>query len=281
MSKIKIIADSGCDISLSVAKEMDIKIIPIHVNIDTKTYLDGVDITNREFYQIIRNSKVAVSTSQITPSTFEREFTQVLQENEKAIYISFSSGLSGIYQSSLIAKQALEKGDNITIIDSKCASGGYGMVVLKAAQMAASGKSMEEIIAVTNEMCNRMEHIFAAGSLEMLRRGGRITGGQAFIANALNIKPMLHVVNGKIYPLDKVRGTKKMLSFMVDKLAERGKNITEQTIGISHADNPQLANELAALVRERFKVKEIIFTEIGAAIGSHSGPDTLALFFQH
>ena len=124
-----------------------------------------------------------------------------------------------------------------------------------------------------------MEHIFAVGSLDMLKRGGRISAGKAFIANVLNIKPILHFQDGKIIPLDKVRGKKRMMDYLIQIMDERADNIEDQLIGINHSANRKLAESLKDKIEKKYNVKEFLISEIGAAIGSHVGHNTVSVFF--
>ena len=126
-----------------------------------------------------------------------------------------------------------------------------------------------------------MEHIFTVDSLEHLKRGGRISAAQAFVGGLLNIKPVLHFIDGSIHPLEKVRGRRNVIKRMVEIMAERIKNPEKQVVGISHGDNEELAVELAEAVKKEFGINDIMMSWIGPVIGSHSGPGTVALFFQN
>jgi DegV family protein with EDD domain len=192
----------------------------------------------------------------------------------------FSSRLSGTYQSSVIAKEMLT-GGRVETLDTKSASVGLGLTVLEAAKMAKDGADLDTVLAKARDMSARMEHIFVVDSLEMLKRGGRISAAQAIIGGMLNVKPVLQIdAEGQIVPLDKVRGWKKALAKLIQVMAERGKNLEQQTIGISHANNREMVEELSQLIKTEYNVKDIFVSEIGPVIGSHAGPGTVALFFQ-
>lgn len=276
---IKIITDSGCDLDPEVTDIWDVAVIPIPVHFNEKTYLDRKNLFPDEFYRLLENSDTIATTSQITPATFTEEFQKYLKEYDRIIYIAFSSKLSGIYQSALLTKQKIDEEDRITVIDSKSASVGQGLIVKRAVEMLTAGASAEEIIAEINDMVARIQHIFAVGSLEMLKRGGRISSTKALLGNILNIKPILHIVDGEILPLDKVRGTRKVINFFIQAMEERGRNLSSQTIGINYATNPELAEKLKEAITEKFGINDFLISEIGAAIGSHAGPNTLAVFF--
>jgi DegV family protein with EDD domain len=172
------------------------------------------------------------------------------------------------------------KTGRVEIFDTKGASVGHGLTVLEAARMAKEGKDLDIVLAKAKEMAGRMEHIFVVDSLDMLKKGGRISATQAFLGGMLNVKPVLQLKEGKIIPLDKVRGWKKALAKLINVMEERGRDFEQQVIGISHADYEEMAKDLAEQIKARFKVKDIFISEIGPVIGSHTGPGTIALFFQ-
>ncbi|TKI12210.1 DegV family protein, partial [Bacillus cereus] len=198
------------------------------------------------------------------------------------IYLAFSSELSGTYQSSVVIKEEVKEtyADlDLEIIDTKCASLGQGLVVLEAAKMAKNGASKEDILNRVAFLMNHMEHIFTVADLQYLVRGGRLSKVAGFIGGLLNIKPILNVEEGKLVPLEKVRGKKKVLSRIVDIMEERGKDLKGQTIGMTHGDDLETAEALKALITERFGCEVFIVNTIGAAIGAHTGPGVITLFF--
>ncbi|SEF54338.1 EDD domain protein, DegV family [Caloramator fervidus] len=278
MNKIKIIADSGCDLKRDYAQELGVHIIPMMVFFDEEAYYDRVTITPQEFYEKLKNFKGLPKTSQITPNRFIEEFKKFLEEGYHVIYISLSSGISGTYQSALIAKEELGS-DKIDVIDSKGASVGYGLIVREAAFMVKEGKTREEILNRVIYMRDRMEYIFTVGNLEMLKRGGRISSSKALIGNLLNIKPVLQFDDGKIVPYDKVRGEKAVIKKMIQTIEERGYEIENQVIGLSFSGNDDFCMQLKNEIEKNFKIREFFISEIGPTIGSHVGEGTVALFF--
>jgi len=278
---IKIITDSASDIPLELVKKMGIDVLPLSVFLGNIEYKDGETIKPKELYDNMRAGKV-YKTSQVSPQAFKDRFREYAEKNEACIYLAFSSELSGTYQSSLIAKkEILEEYPNfdITIIDTKCASGGLGLVVLKAAQMAAEGASKEDIVKMSEFNSKHMEHIFTVDDLEYLYRGGRVSGTAAFIGSMLNIKPVLHVEEGRLVPLEKVRGRSKVLKRMIEIMEARGVNLEDQTIGITHGDDIDIAMKAKEMIEERFGSKDFVIGDVGCAVGAHSGPGTLAIFF--
>lgn len=277
---VKIVTDSACDLSLDLARELDITIIPLMVTLEGKAYRDRVDISPEEFYQRIAAKDVIPTTAQISPQTFYECFQSLVEEGHEVLALIFSSALSGTYQSSVAAK-GMVQGGRVETLDTKAVSVGLGLIVREAAQLAKEGASLDTILAKAKAMAQRMEHVFVVDSLEMLRRGGRISPAQTIIGSMLNVKPVLQIdAEGRIVPLDKVRGWKKALNRLLEVMEERGKDLENQVIGISHAHSPEMAAELEKLIRGRFQVKDVFISEIGPVIGAHTGPGTIALFFQ-
>ncbi|MEC9488093.1 MAG: DegV family protein [Halanaerobium sp.] len=277
--KIKLITDSGCDLDPALTDAWNVTVIPIPVHFSEQSYHDRRDLTPGDFFQLLEETGEMPTTSQITPATFADVFTGQLQEYDQLIYIAFSSRLSGIYQSAVLTRQNMEESERITVIDSKSASVGQGLIIKRAAELLLDGATKEEVVATVEDMVNRIEHIFAVGSLEMLKRGGRISSTKAILGNIMNIKPILHVVDGEILPLDKVRGNKKVIDFFLQVLKERGKDLTEQTIGINYATNPEMAKKIEDAIREEYGCTDFLPSEVGAAIGAHAGPNTVGVFF--
>jgi DegV family protein with EDD domain len=278
---VKIIADSGCDLPKELLNEYNITEAPLLVY--PKGQEDQAEKVDdpKVIYDGMRDGKV-FKTAQVPPNFFEDIFTKVAENNRPAIYISFSSKLSGTYQSSVVVKNNIEqeyKDLDLTIIDSKCASLGYGMIVYQAAKMAKEGKSKEEIIKMIKHHKKHMEHIFTVDNLEYLRRGGRISRTAAFVGGLLNIKPILDVEDGELVPLEEKRGRKKVLARMIEIMDERGHDLHNQMIGISHGDDFEGAQRLKDLIQKEFKPQGYIINMIGSAIGAHSGPGTLAVYF--
>lgn len=277
----KIITDSACDLSPEIIERFGIDVLPILVYLGDEEYKDGETLKPETLYNNMKEGKV-YTTAQIPPQVFKEKFEKYAKNKESCIYISFSSGLSGTYQSSLMAKNEIleEYPDfNITIIDTKCASGGFGLVVLKAAQMATEGFSKDEIVKTAEFYSKHMEHIFTVDDLEYLYRGGRVSKTSAFVGTLLNIKPILHVDDGKLIPIEKARGRNKVLRRMMEIIEDRGVNLSNQTIGITHGDDLEVALKAKEMMEERFKCNDFVIGTIGCAVGAHSGPGTLAIFF--
>ncbi|MDA1652366.1 DegV family protein [Bacillus cereus group sp. MYBK71-2] len=279
---VKIITDSAADLPVELLQAYDIDLIPLRVYDEAETeYLDGVTLESVTLLQHMREGAV-YRTSLPSLETFQEKFVSYAKEGNPCIYLAFSSELSGTYQSSVLIKEEVKEtyaNLDLEIIDTKCASLGQGLVVLEAAKMAKDGASKEDILKRVDFLMNHMEHIFTVADLQYLVRGGRLSKVAGFIGGLLNIKPILNVEEGKLVPLEKVRGKKKVLGRIVDIMEERGKELKGQTIGITHGDDLETAEALKALITERFGCEVFIVNTIGAAIGAHTGPGVITLFF--
>jgi DegV family protein with EDD domain len=279
---VKIITDSAADLPKDLIEGYNIHMIPIRVYDEQENeYEDGVSLHPTDLFNNMRAGKAYKTSLPSYQATYD-SFVDSARTNTPCIYIAFSSELSGTYQSSLLIKDEVKEqypDFDITIIDAKCASLGQGLVVLQAAERAAQGFPKDELVSYVQFLSSHMEHIFTVDDLQYLVRGGRVGKVAGFIGGLLNIKPLLHVEEGKLVPIEKIRGSKKVLKRMVELVEERGWNLKEQTIGISHGDDEETALALKAMLEERFGCQSFVIHSIGAAIGAHAGPGTLAVFF--
>lgn len=279
---VKIITDSASDLPKDMIDELGIDVVPLLVYLGEEEYLDSITLDSITLFRNMREGKV-YKTSQASYQSLRDVFVRCAEAKQPAFYVAFSSELSGTYSAAVMVKhEVLEEYPDLQleILDTRCASGGHGLVVREAALMAQAGQSLAEIVEATKYNAMHMEHIFTVDDLEYLYRGGRVSKTAAFIGGLLNIKPLLNVEDGKLIPIEKIRGWKKVLTRMVEVMAERGaKDLSNQVIGIFHGDDLEAAEQLKALIEERFGCKHFIITPIGCAVGAHSGPGTLALFF--
>jgi DegV family protein with EDD domain len=278
---VKIMADSASDLPLQFFKDNDVLLFPLQVLLDGQEYKDLITIEPKKVYDSIRSGQIP-KTSQVSPVDFEKEFRELAKSGQEGIYIAFSSQLSGTYQTAAMVRDQVKEEYpdlSLSIIDTKCASLGAGLIVKEAARLSAEGASMEDIEKDILFRSRHMEHLFTVEDLDHLAKGGRVSKASAFLGGLLNIKPLLHVEDGKLVPIEKIRGKKKVLRRMIEVAKERGKGFSGQTIAISHADNLETAEEVKAMLIEELGPKEVLISDIGAAIGSHTGAGTIALFF--
>lgn len=278
---VQIIADSASDLPLDFFEGNGVTLLPLGVHIGESDYRDLVTISPKEVYDAMREGKIA-KTTQISPLDVKEAFTELAKKQVPALYVAFSSELSGTYQTAvMIGNEVKEEFPDfeLAIIDSKCASLGLGLAVKHAVQLANNGNTLHEIEASVKDFCEHTEHIFTVDNLEYLARGGRISKASAFVGGLLNIKPLLHVEDGKLIPLEKIRGKKKVYRRVIELMKERGIALENQTIAISHGDDEETALEIKSMIEAEFHPKEIYINTVGCSVGAHSGPGTIAIFF--
>ena len=281
-----IVTDAACDLEKSYADKIEkFTVMPM-------VYcMDGVDhpcvlgdtATWHPFYEALRAGKVA-TTSQVSVTEYEKVFTDLVEKGESVLAVVFSSGLSGTCQAAVLAREnVIEKHPNarIQVVDSLCASAGEGLFVYYAIQKRSEGLSLDETAGWLLENRQRLVHWFTVGTLDTLRRGGRVSATAAFMGGMLNIKPILHVDGeGKLIPREKVQGRKKSLKNLAEKINTLAVPREGQTLFISHGDCEEDALYVLNCVKEMgFAPKEVKISPIGAIIGAHSGPGTVAVFF--
>ena len=278
---MKIFADSGSDLPKEFFAENNVELFTLRVDLNNQEYNDILDIDPKVVYDAMREGAIP-KTSQVSPEVFLNKFETLAKNNEEGIYIAFSSNLSGTYSTAvMIASQVRENYPNLKlkIIDSKCASLGHGLLVLEAVRLRDEGLAYEEIAQKIIHMAEHMTHLFTVENLSYLAAGGRLSKSSAFIGGLLSIKPILHVEDGKLIPLEKIRGRKKAINRIMELMAERGGDFSNTVVGISHGDDLEFANEVQALIEEKLHPKAFEMTMIGSSIGAHAGPGTIAIFF--
>ena len=279
-----IVTDSASDLPKEILQEYDIPCLPLYYSIDGVIYGDEKNIEPHEFFELMRKGAMP-TTMGCNPEYATEMFRSILNQGKDILHIAFSSALSSSYNNACIAaNEVMEEhpGARIVVVDSLAASMGEGLIVYKAVEMKKSGKSMDEIIDFVNNHKLNVVHNFTVDDLNHLYRGGRVSKTTAIIGTLANIKPILHVDNeGRLINIGKVRGRKKSLIALVDRMEEhigsyRDKN---DVVFISHGDCLQDAQFVAGLVKERFGIYNIWINYICPTIGTHSGPGTVALFF--
>ncbi|MDF2608283.1 MAG: DegV family protein, partial [Bacillales bacterium] len=231
--QLAIITDSCSDLPLSYVKENNIDVLSIMVNIQGREVPDdlGESMSHKEFYEIVRNGEMP-STSLINVQSFVDVFKKKTEDGYAVLYLGFSSPLSGTLNSALIAKDIVTdemKYADITVIDTKCASLGQGLIVYYANEMLKSGATKDEIVNWVQDNNLKVNHLITVDDLGHLKRGGRLSGASAVIGSLLNIKPILQITDeGKLVPADKVKGRKKSIKYLVDTLKDKIVDSEEQ-----------------------------------------------------
>ncbi len=272
---LRIITDSASDLPKDYIEKHHLHVIPTPVVIDNIDYFDGATIQTEEFYQILDDIKRDVKTYHINPAMFTDAFTPYAKAGDTIIYLCFSTGIAGTYNAANIAKSnVLEEYPDfdLTIIDSKCASVGFGLLVSKLVTMLEKGASKEEIIEAADYFISHIRHVFTVQTLAYLIKGGRLTKFKGTIAETLDMKPVLIVdKNGALSVVKTVRGRKKSLRFLIDYAKETGSHLENQEVAICHGEDSETLDFVKSLAEETFHPKSIMVSTVGCAIGAHTG----------
>ena len=278
----QIITDSCCDFPTPMYETLGLRFVPLSVEFRGETNDDRNDDSLKEMYDGLRSGQAA-KTSAVNPSRWGEVIEPALSAGQDVLVLAFSSGLSTTYQSAVIAAEELgEKYPERTIrvVDTLCASMGQGLLVWYACKKRVEGMSLEEVYNWCLENRLHLCHWFTVDDLMYLKRGGRISAATALVGTMLQIKPLLHVDDeGHLISMSKARGRKAAIDALVRKAQELGAGYDNSTMFISHGDCREDAEYLAQQLKEKCGVKEVVISYVGAVIGSHSGPGTLALFF--
>lgn len=280
----KIVTDSTADLPLEYLEEHKLGCMHLGYIMEGVTYGCDREMPWKEFYAMMREGKMP-TTSQVNPEEAKDYFKEFIKEDKEILYLAFSSGLSGTYNSAkLAAEEVMEENPDcrIIVIDTLCASLGEGLIVHKAVCMRDEGKSMDEVADWVNTHLQNLVHVFTVDDLYHLYRGGRVSKTTAFIGTLAGIKPKLHVdEEGHLILIGKVRGRKKSLTALVDYMEEKMGTFQAENdiVFISHGDALEDAEFVRDQVKERFGIKNFLINNIGPTIGAHSGPGTIALFF--
>lgn len=276
-----IITDSGSDLSDAKAAELGVIVLPLTA-LDANGAAIPMPIDYTEFYNMLRN-KGLCTTSAVSPAAFEDAFRAQAAAGLDILYLGFSSGLSSTYQAGETAAQTVREefpDCRIETVDTLCASLGEGLLVYLAVQRKRAGASLEEVRDFALDTRLHLCHNFTVDDLMFLHRGGRVRRSTAVLGSVLMIKPVMHVDNeGHLVKIGTARGRKKAIDALLLNMAERAYDLTEQTVFISHGDCEADAQALAERLRSEYGVKEVFIDYVGAVIGAHSGPGTLAFFF--
>ncbi len=278
----QIITDSCCDFPTPMYGQLGLTFVPLTVEFRGNTFDDKNDDTLKEMYQGLRAGEVA-KTSAVNPSRWSQAMEKALAAGKDVLVLAFSSGLSTTYQSAVIAAEELKDAypdRKIQVIDTLCASMGEGLLVWYACKKRDEGLSLDEVAQWVLDNRLHLCHWFTVDDLMYLKRGGRISAATALVGTMLQIKPLLHVDDeGHLINMTKTRGRKAAIDAMVKKAQELGAGYDNSTMFISHGDCLSDAEYLSRQLKEKCGVKDVVISYVGAVIGSHSGPGTLALFF--
>jgi len=278
----RIITDTCCDFPEKMYGELDLKLVRLSVTYKGKTVNTYSEEWLKDMFNGLRGG-AAATTAAANPTEWAAAMEPVLAAGEDALVLAFSSGLSTTYQSAVIAADELmEKYPDrkVNVVDTLCASMGQGLLVWYACKKRDEGMSLEDLTAWCEEKKFNLCHWFTVDDLMYLKRGGRVSAATAIVGTMLQIKPVLHVDNeGHLINVAKARGRKGSIEALAKKMMEQAIPGENDTAFISHGDCIDDAKYLANILKEKCGVKNVVISYVGAVIGSHSGPGTLALFY--
>ena len=280
---LRIITDSASDLPKSYIEQHNLHVIPTPVVIDDVDYLDGKTIQTEEFYHILDDTKRDVKTYHINPAMFTDAFLPYAQSGDSIIYLCFSTGIAGTFNAANIALDNIREDYpdfDMTIIDSKCASVGFGLVVSKLVTLLEKGASKEEIIEAADYYISHIKHVFTVQTLAYLIKGGRLTKFKGTLAETLDMKPVL-IVNedGALAVVKTVRGRKKSLRFLIDYAKENGYHLENQTVALCHGEDKESLDFVNTMIQETFHPRHTLISTVGCAIGAHTGRGIIGFCF--
>ena len=282
MNPYIIITDSSSDLSPELIEKYHIASLALSVTVDGEEPKSNDEIEPKAFYASLRAKKNA-RTSAVAISTFKSFFRSYLKAGTDVLYLGFSSGLSGTYQSGFVAARELREefpDRKILTVDTLCASLGQGLLVYHAVKKKDEGADIEAVAAYVESIKLNLCLLFTVDDLFFLKRGGRVSAATAVVGSALGIKPTMHMDNeGHLVKVGVKRGRRASIDWLCNRMQEVAFDPAGQTVFISHGDCIEDAEYLAGKIRETMGVKEIWIDYVGPVIGAHSGPGTLALFF--
>ncbi len=280
-----IMTDSCCDLTDQMARELELEVLPLTMHMDGQDYpndLAGTAISNQEFYKRIRAGKLA-TTSAVNVGQFQDAMRRVLESGRDIVCVCFSSALSTTYQSAVIAAEDLRAEfpeAEIHVVDSLSASLGQGLLLYLAVEQKRKGLTAAELTKWVEDNRLTVCHWFTVDDLNFLKRGGRVSATTALLGTMLSIKPIMHTSDeGKLVPVSKARGRKAAIAALLDKIEDLSIHPEKQTMFICHADCEEDAKAVAQTIQARFGTPTVHINYIGPVIGSHTGPNTMGIFF--
>jgi len=277
MREVVVVTDTTATIPKELLETLDIRVVPLILNLGGRSYLDGIDMTPEVFYNLMRTSEELPKTSSPSIGEFVRVYAAAGKDAANILSIHLPANLSAIYTTALKASELVD-GPRIQVIDSRTVSMAQGFVVLEAARKAAQGASLAEVTERAREIAGRVHIYVMLETLEYLHRGGRIGDAAALLGGILQIKPVVYVLDGQVKPLAKPRTREKGMQCM---LKEMEKEVGGRPVhaAIVQADAMEEAVILKQQVAERFDCRELYLTEFTPVMGAHSGPGILGIAF--
>jgi DegV family protein with EDD domain len=269
---VRVVTDSVADLPPQLARELGITVVPLNVRFGTEVYRDGVDMTSEEFYGRLVDSRVLPTTSVPSPGAFAEAYDRAAEEADEVLAVILSSRLSGTYDAALQGVGLMKKQCRVEVVDSEWATMAEGFIVMKAAEAANSGASLDEAMDVVRKNIPRVDFLAAFDTLEFLKRGGRIGRAQVLLGSLLNINPLITLRDGVVEPAGRTRSRAKAIERLYEFAASYSR-IEEMAVG--SANCPDEADDLARRLGSKFPRERIYRSKMTPAIGTYTGPGLL------
>jgi DegV family protein with EDD domain len=274
---VAVVTDSVAMLPEQLAHDLDIRVVPIILNFGDRSYRDGVDISRSEFYEILRTHEELPTTAAPSVGDFVEVYEEALTAAESVVAVHVARRLTSVYRSAEMAAASLGKG-RVRVVDSRSATMAQGFVALAAARAARAGADLETAASRAEEVRSKVRFFAFLETLEYLRRGGRVGAAAALMGNAIQIKPIVHIVDGQVAPLARPRtrrkATQAMLNIMAAEVADRPVHAA-----VLHADARTDADDLYERVTKGFNCLELHIAELTPVMGTHTGPGLLGLAY--
>jgi DegV family protein with EDD domain len=278
MSKVLILTDSTAYLPETYIQTLPIRVTPLVLNWEGKTYRDGIDIQPNEFYTRLAKASTLPTTSQLSAVELQQKYQAALDEGYDVLGLFISSGLSGSYQAAELAKQTIAS-ERVQVLDTKLVSMALGFQVLAAARAAADGASLSDCLAVAKDAYTKIEVYFTVDTLKYLHAGGRIGSAKRIFGTALDVKPLLQINDGKIDLVASVRSHSKAVERMIEMVKHDIDGRTPLRISVFHALADEEAASLTTRLQQELNPIENIPSFVSPVIGTHVGPGTISIAF--
>lgn len=274
---MQIVTDSSCDLPQELIQKNDILVVPLQIEIGGQDFIDGVNLSHQEFFSKMAASPTLPKTSQPSPQSYLDAFKKGIQKHGEVLSIHLSSRLSGTYEGAMMIRE--EMGENIEVFDTLSGSIGVGLQVLKACELVKEGLERSAIIEKLKEYREQMNVVVYLETLENAVKGGRVTKPKEFVANLLNLKPVVHMEDGYVKILKTIRGKKKAMRVLLEEMERKQVDYSQRIVAITHCDCLEEALTLKDEIIAKYQPKEVVLTTMGPVIGTHAGTGGLLVCF--
>ncbi|HHW54587.1 MAG: DegV family protein [bacterium] len=273
---LQVVTDSSCDLPEELIKENNIRVVPLTIHIEDQLYREGVDISTEEFYDKMAKSPSLPKTSQPQPAAFAGVFRELADFGE-VLCLTISSKLSGTFQSACLGREL--SGVDAFVFDTLAGSLGHGLQVLKACQLAQAGCTAKEIMGELTQYRDKMKILILLKTLENIVKGGRLSRFQGSLASILNIRLLLHNVEGRVELLEKVRGSRRLFARVLELIRGYCPDMTGRDVGITHFRNQADTEKIKEALQEQFHPRRIIINKMGATMATYAGEGGMIISF--